>query len=215
MIKIQGIPLGMIQANCYILSTERKNAAVIDPGGEAEKIKTYLKQNDLTLKMILLTHGHHDHIAAVWDLAGWANVPVYIQEEDGEMLKDINLSLCSMVPLYFAYNSEMPIQLLKDRDILKLDELDIELIHTPGHSKGSSCYKIGDALFTGDTLFAGSIGRTDLYGGSYSVLKSSLEILKALPDTYRIYPGHGEDTTLGIEKRSNPYLGQVNYDDYF
>lgn len=212
---VETMPLGMIQANCYILSSDAKNAAVIDPGGEVQKIKSYLEQNGLTLKMILLTHGHHDHVAAVWDLAQWAKVPVYIQEEDGEMLEDIKISLCSMVPLYFTYNPEMPIRLLKDGEHLSLDELDIKLIHTPGHSKGSSCYLTENLLFTGDTLFAGSVGRTDLYGGSYPILKKSLEILKTLPEACRVYPGHGEDTTLGFEKKTNPYLGQVDYDDYF
>lgn len=213
--KIHGMPLGMVQANCYIVSTEERHAAIIDPGGSVNRIVRYLQENELTPKMILLTHGHFDHIAALWELLDRFDVPVYIQQEDGEMLENIQLALCGMTTLYFPYREHTLYVALQDGDTVELDELVFQLIHTPGHSKGSSCYQVGNALFTGDTLFAGSMGRTDLYGGSYERIKQSLQRLAALEGDDTVYPGHGECTTLEQERRTNPYLGQVSYDDYF
>lgn len=213
--KIQTMPLGMIQANCYLVSTEQKNAFVIDPGGEANRILKRLEEDGLRLRMILLTHGHHDHIAAVWKLAEATGAQVYIQKEDLELLQNIELSLCSMTELYFHYDPNLSICGLEDGACLELDELKIQLLHTPGHSKGSSCYQVGNVLFTGDTLFAGDIGRTDLYGGSYPQIKASLMKLAALEGDYQVYPGHGPATTLEKQRKENPYLGQVSYDDYF
>lgn len=213
--KIQTMPLGMIRANCYLVSTEKKNAFVIDPGGEASRVLRKLEEEGVSLKMILLTHGHHDHIAGVWKLAEETGAQVYIHKDDLEMLQNIDLSLCSMTELYFHYNPKIPICTLEDGSCLELDELKIRLIHTPGHSKGSSCYLVEDALFTGDTLFDGDIGRTDLYGGSYPQIKASVQKLADLEGDYRIYPGHGPDSTLETQRKRNPYLGQVSYDDYF
>lgn len=213
--KIVTKPLGMIQANCYLLVSEQNRVLVLDPGGDAGAIIRYLEQNSLTLGAILLTHGHHDHIAAVWDLLDYEQVPVYVPEQDLEMLEDISLSLCGMAPLYFHYEKGVSYHTVQDGDVVKLDEISLQVIHTPGHTKGSSCYLGEGALFTGDTLFEGSVGRTDLYGGSYPVLKASLEKLAALPQDYTVYPGHGGATTLEIQKKTNPYLGQVDYDDYF
>lgn len=212
--QIKIMPLGMVQANCYIISNDEKNAAIIDPGGSAAKILKYLADKELTVKLIALTHGHHDHIAALWDLLDELDVPVYIQNEDGEMLDDIKISLSRMSQLYFNYRPNTKYNVLSDGDSLKLDELQIKLIHTPGHTKGSSCYLIGDSLFTGDTLFAGDIGRTDLYGGDYNTMKASLLKLAALEGDYKVYPGHGGGSTLECERTGNPYLGQMEYEFY-
>lgn len=208
-------PLGMIQANCYILETNEKRALVLDPGGDAGQVIRYLEENGLTLGAILLTHGHHDHVAAVWDLLDWQEAPVYVPEQDLEMLEDISLSLCGMAPLYFHYRQGVPYRTLQEGDVVRLDDISLRVIHTPGHTKGSSCYLGDGALFTGDTLFEGSVGRTDLYGGSYPTLKASLEKLSSLEGDYTVYPGHGGATTLELQRRTNPYLGQVDYDDYF
>lgn len=204
--KIHGMPLGMVQANCYIVSTEERHAAIIDPSGSVNRIVRYLQENELTPKMILLTHGHFDHIAALWELLDRFDVPVYIQQEDGEMLENIQLALCGMTTLYFPYREHTPYVALQDGDTVELDELVFQLIHTPGHSKGSSCYRVGNALFTGDTLFAGSIGRTDFPTGDMAALRKSLKRLAALEGDFPVYAGHEEDTTLEEERRTNPFM---------
>lgn len=212
--KIEKMPVGIIYTNCYIFSTDQKNAAVVDPGGNAERILAYLEQNGLTLSMILLTHGHHDHVAAVWELREKTGAPLYIQQEDGEMLQDAKLLFCSSEP-YFSFTPITDYTILHDGDELELDELNIRVVHTPGHTKGSSVYLVGESMFSGDTLFARNIGRCDLYGGDYNVMKQSLKKLAELEGDYTVYPGHGENTTLGEERRHNVYMGLQDYDDYF
>ncbi len=212
---IKVMPLGMVQANCYIITNDQNEGAIIDPGGETERIINYLEQNEINPKMILLTHGHFDHIASVWDLIEKYDLPVYINENDAEMLKNINISLCNMSTLYFNYKPGLEYNELKDNDIVKLGDLEFKLIHTPGHSKGSSCFIVENAIFTGDTLFCGDIGRTDLYGGDYATIKESLKKLSELEQDYVVYPGHGPSSSIEKEKATNPYMGQVDYDDYF
>lgn len=212
---IKVMPLGMVQANCYIVTNNQNEGAIIDPGGETERIVNYLEQNKITPKMILLTHGHFDHVASVWDLIEKYNLPVYINENDAEMLKNINISLCNMSTLYFNYKSGLEYNELKDEDIVRLGDLEFKLIHTPGHSKGSSCFIVENVIFTGDTLFCGDIGRTDLYGGDYATIKKSLKKLSELEKDYFVYPGHGPSSSIENEKATNPYMGQVDYDDYF
>lgn len=212
---IKVMPLGLVQANCYIVSNNQNECAIIDPGGETEKIINYIKENKLEPKMILLTHGHFDHIASVWDLIDEYNLPVYAQKEDIEMLENINIALCSMTSIYFNYKPGLQYNGIDDNDVVKLGELEFKLIHTPGHSKGSCCYAVEDVLFTGDTLFCGDIGRTDLYGGDYNTIKNSLKKISELDKNYIVYPGHGGSSTIENEKKNNPYIGQVDYDDYF
>lgn len=212
---IKVMPLGMVQANCYIITNNQNECAIIDPGGESEKIINYLEENSITPKMILLTHGHFDHIASVWDLIEKYNLAVYINQNDLEMLQDINIALCSMTRLYFNYKAGLEYNALNDNDTVNLGELEFKLIHTPGHSKGSSCFIVEDSIFTGDTLFKGDIGRTDLYGGDYNTIKNSLKKLCKLNKNYKVYPGHGESSYLEDEIQHNPYMGQVDYDDYF
>lgn len=212
---IKVMPLGMVQANCYIITNNQNECAIIDPGGESEKIINYLEENSITPKMILLTHGHFDHIASVWDLIEKYNLAVYINQNDLEMLQDINIALCSMTRLYFNYKAGLEYNALNDNDTVNLGELEFKLIHTPGHSKGSSCFIVEDSIFTGDTLFKGDIGRTDLYGGDYNTIKNSLKKLCKLDKNYKVYPGHGESSYLEDEIQHNPYMGQVDYDDYF
>lgn len=212
---IKVMPLGMVQANCYIITNNQNECAIIDPGGESEKIINYLEENSITPKMILLTHGHFDHIASVWDLIEKYDLSVYINQNDLEMLQDINIALCSMTRLYFNYKAGLEYNALNDNDTVNLGELEFKLIHTPGHSKGSSCFIVEDAIFTGDTLFKGDIGRTDLYGGDYNTIKNSLKKLCKLDKNYKVYPGHGESSYLEDEIQHNPYMGQVDYDDYF
>lgn len=212
---IKSMALGMVQANCYIITNNQNECAIIDPGGDTNKIIDYLQQNNITPKMILLTHGHFDHIASVWDLIDRYDIPVYINEHDLEMLENIDIALCNMTNLYFNYKPGLKFNTLKHDDIIKLGELTFTLFHTPGHSKGSSCYIVSDYIFTGDTLFCGDIGRTDLYGGDYNTIKHSIKKLSELKKDYIVCPGHGKRTSIEKEKTTNPYMVQVNYDNYF
>ena len=187
------LPLGMLQTNCYILS-EGSRCLVIDPGGEPEKVLSLLEQEGLTLEAILLTHGHFDHVGGVRTLAAETDCPVYLCEED--------LSLPAAMtsgPLYHTHS-------YGEGDRLTLAGMEFSVLHTPGHTPGSVCLKFGEHLFTGDTLFAGSIGRTDFPGSSPAAMGRSLSRLAALEEQLHVYPGHGETTTLDEEKRYNPYL---------
>lgn len=208
-------PLGMVQANCCLIASERGHAAIVDPGGDVAVVKSMLTEFQLVPKMVLLTHGHFDHIAGLWDLLDEWKIPVYLHPEDHEMLEDIQKALCGMVPLYFNYRPGLILHSLKEGDCVALDELSIQVLHTPGHTKGSVCYLVEDTLFSGDTLFAGSVGRTDLPGGDIKTLSQSLQKLLALKTDYTIYSGHGPATTLQRERNSNPFLTGANDDSYF
>lgn len=206
------LSVGPLAVNCYLLEDENGHAVLIDPGAEPQRILRLVRERELTVDAILLTHGHFDHIGAVEALRFALDAPVWIHELDAELLSDPqkNASLLfSDTPVTAVFD-----QLLQDEMTLSFGELEIHVLHTPGHSKGSVCFLTGDLLFTGDTLFAGSIGRTDFYGGDLSTLRKSLERLRLLTDDYRIYPGHGAGSTLLREKTENFYLVE-SYDDLF
>ena len=203
--KIIVMQVGMLSVNCYIVVSDSQNAAVIDPGGEAERILDYLQTNKLTLKRILLTHGHIDHIGAVKVLKDRTGAEIYIHDLDAEMLNDPVKNLAS--PFRMAYQPVSPDHTFSDGSRISLDEITFTVMHTPGHTKGSSVFLTGTTMFSGDTLFQGSIGRTDFYGGDYEVMQRSLKKLSELEPDYTVLSGHGEKTTLGEEKKYNPYLG--------
>lgn len=187
------LPLGMLQTNCYILSNGNR-CLIVDPGDEPERVLAFLEQNGLTAEAILLTHGHYDHVGAVRALVAELDCDVYICEAD--------LSLPSHMtagPLYHSHT-------YSDGDRLTLAGMEFTVIHTPGHTPGSVCLLFGMDLIAGDTLFEGSIGRTDFPGSDHGAMLHSLEKLKKLPDEVRVYPGHGPATDMGQEKRYNPYL---------
>lgn len=190
---ITTIPLGMLQTNCYIL-TEDGRCLVIDPGDEAEKVLTFLKQKELVLEAILLTHGHFDHVGAVKNLAAETDCRVFLCQEDLALPGAMTAG-----PLFYT-------DLYKEGDKLTLAGLSFEVLHTPGHTPGSVCLRFGEHLFSGDTLFAGSCGRTDFPGSSPAAMGQSLNRLSQLEEHLKVYPGHGESTTIGEEKRYNPYL---------
>ena len=205
-------PLSVCGTNSFIVAGKQGNAVLIDAPDDAEYIKNQLDSHGLTLKMILLTHGHFDHVGAVADLAEQTGCQVYIHEQDLQKLTDDSKNLSS----YFGCGGVKPYHRaidFKDGDTIKMDELEFRVIHTPGHTSGSVCFVIEDVMFSGDTLFARSIGRTDMPDGSTMVVLKSLEKLAKLEDNYRVYPGHMADTTLEDEKKYNPYM-RGSFGDY-
>jgi glyoxylase-like metal-dependent hydrolase (beta-lactamase superfamily II) len=210
--RIHALSVGPLQACCYLVAPDKgPEAAVIDPGGDADLIVEQLRYRKLTPILVLLTHGHIDHIEAVAALKrAFPEAQVCIHERDAEMLGDAGAALASWIGL--SLEPCEPDRLLADGDTLALGPHTLEVIHTPGHTRGGVAYLIRQdgepaILFSGDTLFAGGIGRTDFPGGNYSQLLDSIrERLFALPDETLVYPGHGEPSTIGEERRTNPFL---------
>lgn len=211
--EIVSVKLGMIQTNCYLVGTQQNNGVVIDPGDNAPKVLSLLKEKGWTLKKILLTHGHFDHAMAVNDLVEATGAEVYIHQEDQELITDAGKFYVFHQP-FGEFHPISAISLQDGEDVVQ-DELTFHCIHTPGHTKGSCVFLCGDTMFSGDTLFAGSCGRTDFYGGSHGQIVKSLHKLADLEGNYRVLPGHEEETTLDYERKTNPYLGKISYDDFF
>ena len=199
--------LGDFGTNCYIIETENKNAVIIDAPYSAETISLGIERSGLSLKKILLTHGHCDHIEALNGLVKKYGCEVYISEQDEKMLRSSVYCLAD----YFGTPFEPfgSANTLKDGDEISLDDLSIKVLHTPGHSPGSLCYIAEGCIFTGDTLFEGTVGRTDTLGGDWGILMRSLEKLYRLDRNYVIYPGHGLASDLDAELRYNPYLEHI------
>ncbi len=197
-------PLSDIGTNSYIVETDKKNAVLIDAPADAEYIISQLNENGLNLKKILLTHGHIDHTGAVYDLVEKTGCQVYIHSADNIKLYDDEISLSDYlnIPLKPYRDADV----LSDGDIIIQDELKFEVISTPGHTSGSVCYVCGDVMFSGDTLFYRSVGRTDMIDGDSETLIKSLIKLKEINYDYTVYSGHGEPTSLADEKAFNPYM---------
>lgn len=206
-ITIKNLPLGMYQTNCYILSCEStKEAIVFDPADSGAFIFETLKKEGLTAKAILLTHGHFDHIYGVKELKQLSGATVYALDEEANLLKDPEINCSVSVG---RSESIVPDIFLKDGQILNISDMEIKVIHTPGHTAGSTSYYFAERgiLISGDTLFNGSVGRTDLPTGSMSMLLRSVkEKLFSLPEDVIVYPGHGEATSIGYEKDYNPFF---------
>lgn len=198
--KMKIIPAGIYDANCYILVDEASNeCTVIDPGGAPEILISEIKKMGGIVKRILLTHGHADHTGAVVQLRNEYKCPVYISEKDFKLINEGTE--------IYGRREENGDKFLKDGDVLSFGKLDIKVMETPGHTPGGLCFLIDNCVFTGDTLFFSSVGRTDFTGGDYSALiKSIKEKLMPLPDNTDVYPGHGPKTNIGFEKRENPYI---------
>lgn len=193
--EITTLTLGDYMTNCYIFRQEQSSkCCIVDPGYESGRILDLLQEKNLEPEAILLTHGHFDHVGAVQDLAAETDCDVYISDAD--------LSLPPMITngrLYYTHTYPAS-------GTLNLAGLTIRVLPTPGHTPGSVCLLVEDTMFSGDTLFQGSCGRTDFPGGSWEQMAASLKTLAALPGDYRVLPGHGNSTTLEQERKSNPYL---------
>ena len=188
--------------NIYIL-IEGDGAIIIDPGYEFDSLVDLIENRDLKLEKILLTHGHGDHIGSCEQLRAKYNTPVYAHEKERELLLDPNLNLSAS--MYGDISLEADFYVNEDSEVYFNDHK-IEFIYTPGHTIGSQCIKIGENLFTGDTLFRNSIGRTDLPTSSPEDMKDSLEKIKLLDDELIVYPGHNSSSTIGDEKKYNQFL---------
>ncbi|MEA1980871.1 MAG: MBL fold metallo-hydrolase [candidate division Zixibacteria bacterium] len=205
--KISTIVVGPFAVNCYLLWDDNGEGVIIDPGAEKDKIIETVNKAGFSPKAILLTHGHGDHIAAVADIKAKYNIPLYIGNGEEDLLKNPSAN----VSAYFDEPIIAPDAdyLLEDKQIIKFGSIEFQILSTPGHSPAGICYlnEKENLLFTGDTLFAGSIGRTDFPGCSTEKLLSSIrEKILVLPDGIICFPGHGSHTTVGTERNSNPFL---------
>lgn len=200
MLQIKRMRVGQIGTNCYLLEdTDAKTCVVVDPGDQPDDIDQEIRKAGLSLTMILITHGHFDHVLGVPGLLKkWPGIPVYVHE------KEVNWTGAG--DQYMLLGPVENIHTVKDGDTIDFGGTPIEVLHTPGHSPGSVTYRVGDVLFCGDTLFAGSCGRTDFPGGSMKAMMASLARLAALPGDYRVLPGHMEPSTLERERKTNPYM---------
>lgn len=201
------IMVGAIATNCYIVSDEdTKKAFIVDPGGDAGKIKNKVAEADLAVEAILLTHGHFDHVMAVDELRDYYGVKVYLGEAEKELIADPQKNVSAMFGKPMATNADV---FVKDGEILHIAGFSIQVIATPGHTKGGVCYylKEQDAAFSGDTIFQCSVGRTDFPGGSAGELSRSIrEKLFLLPEDTQLFPGHGDSTIVSYEKKYNPFV---------
>lgn len=198
MTHIQTLTLGSYGTNCYIVwGDDSRRCVIIDPGYSPEQILAEVNRLGMTAEAILLTHGHFDHVGGVRQLAEATGCSVYLCEKELSLPTPFTAG-----PLYYTH-------LYGEGDVLSLAGLTITVLHTPGHTPGSVCLMTESSLFSGDTLFAGSCGRTDLPGGDWDTICASLRRLGMLEQNLSVYPGHGESTALDQEKRYNPYLKGV------
>ena len=185
---------GSLYTNCYMAWGEGDKCILIDPGFDGSQILEQVRTRGKQVEAILLTHGHFDHVGGVKAIAQETGCRVYIHKQDMELPQRLTLGT---VPYTHNYD---------EGDVLELAGLSVRVMHTPGHTPGGVCLLCRDVMFSGDTLFAGTCGRTDLPGSSYKDMWASLARLAALEQEYRVLPGHGEDSLLSFEKRTNPYL---------
>ncbi len=203
---IEKFTTGSFFTNSYIISNDKNECIIVDPGLNYKKVAEYIK-NKYNPKAILLTHGHVDHIDGI---SYFLDLPVYISENELDLFYDTFESLYDMIGRGNPYNEGMlDIHKVKENDIIKLIGFSFKVIETPGHTPGSICFLMNDnILFSGDTLFQGTIGRTDFPGGDFHKIMESLEKLKQLPGNTIVYPGHNDETTIADEVLYNPYLNR-------
>ena len=206
-LKINHYVVGPVQTNCYFaINEETHELLVIDPGASAKQLAERIRQEGCTPVAILLTHGHFDHATGAEELAQEFDIPIYIYEDDKATLEDPEMNVSYMMGRELVFHAD---KFLKDEQEIDLAGFHIRVLHTPGHTPGGCCYYMEqeDVLFSGDTLFRTSVGRSDFPGGSASALVRSVkEKLLILPEETHVYPGHMEETTIGYEKRHNPFV---------
>ncbi len=205
--KIKNFVIGMIGTNCYVVSNEgTKECVLIDPAVYAPEITAYIRSEGLVMRAILLTHGHFDHIMGIDGFLEEFSVPVYAHRDEEVLLNDASMNASQEFRRPYAYSKASYVE---DGQVLKLAGMEFRVIHTPGHTIGGCCYYLEQEkiLFSGDTLFRESMGRTDFpTGNGRELLRSIRERLLVLPEETMVYPGHMESTTIGDEKKYNPYL---------
>ena len=201
--EIRVIHLGLIKTNCFLLSGE-KAAVVIDPGFKSELTADFLNQNSDKERLILITHAHFDHIGGAEQLRRDTGVKIAVGEYDNPDLADPEINLSNKFHAGVEpFGADI---LLKDGESLTVGDITFKVILSPGNTKGEVCFLTGDCLFSGDTLFKGAIGRTDFPGGDLKTLKRSVKRLISLPDETKVYPGHGDFTTIAFEKENNMFV---------
>ena len=195
MINIKVLALGAYQTNCYLVWDETSDTCVvIDPGYEPETVLNEVNRLGKTIEAVLLTHGHFDHVGGVRTIAAETDCAVYLCDADLSMPPQMTAG-----SLYYTH-------IYGEGDFVVAAGLSFKVLHTPGHTPGSVCLMCENVIFSGDTLFWGSCGRTDLPGGSWSTIRISLKRLADLPGDYKVYPGHGDATMLSFERKMNPYM---------
>lgn len=197
---------GMFDSKTYIVS-DKKECAIIDCGVSYAQIISKIREKGLIIKYIILTHGHIDHILNAYDLKESTHAELCLHEDELELYTDPKKNASYLFKFKDAFRVPTPDRLLKNGDRLSLGDLSLEIIHTPGHSPGSISILCNNVLFSGDTLFSQSIGRTDFFGGNSNLIQKSIkESLYTLDENTVVYPGHGPSTTIGFEKENNPYV---------
>lgn len=208
---VHQMSVGPLQVNCYIVcDPEMKEAVIIDPGEEGDRILRYVEQEGLTITKVINTHGHFDHIGANRKILQETGAALLIHKDDLPLLMHAK----NHAEIYglSVISSPEPDQLLHEGDTFQIGRFSCEVFHVPGHSPGGICLLCAGHLFVGDVLFSGSIGRTDLPGGNFdSLVEGVRDKLFALPDQTIVHPGHGPDTTIDEERRSNPFVGDIAF----
>lgn len=206
MVSVKIFKVGPLETNCYLLTdTSTKKSAIIDPGGISAKLDEAINAVGVeNIEYILITHGHFDHIRKAPRYKNLTEATLAIGKNEAEFTKDRHLNLCR-IPME-EFEADV---LLNDGDIIKLGDLSIRVIETPGHTKGGVCFIVNDCIFTGDTIMKGTFGRCDLETGDFEQMRKSLEKIFALSGDYKVYPGHGEMSTLAAERANNLYNKRI------
>ncbi len=206
---IKKLAVGPLESNCFVIVDENtKEVLVIDPGDEPDRILDLISENNFSVKYIVCTHAHFDHVGAVPDLKKETGAKIVIHRDEIEIYKNTR----EQAALLWGYELDPlpePDMLASEGDKLEIGDLIFEIMHTPGHSPGGICLYGEGILITGDTLFAGSVGRTDFYGGNLEKLKNSFKRLMSLSDEVRVLPGHGPESTIGKEKTDNFFSYEI------
>ena len=202
--KIEMLTTGFYFTNSYVISNDKKECIIVDPGLQYKNAANYIKNNYKPLA-ILITHAHMDHIDGI---AYFSDLPIYLYITEKEVFDDENINLYETIGRVSPYKTDdLNIRYVKDMEEIQISDFKFKVIHTPGHTKGSCCYLMGDDLFTGDTLFNCSIGRTDFPTGNMNMMEKSLnKLMNSLDDNVKCYPGHEDLTTIGYERKHNPFI---------